>query len=105
MGMIDKMHIGFTKSVEKPKPVDVDAYLHDVLNPEDITGLTKKFKVAVTETSDYYRRAEIHVLAVNEDEVKKFVYDSVYEYDDKIDWDLDSGNNELEINEIEEVKE
>ena len=83
----------------------MEYYLDDVLNPEHLSGLTKKYKIQITETSDYYRRAEIHVLAVNEDEVKKFVYDSVYEYDDKIDWDLDSGNNELEINEIEEVKE
>ena len=83
----------------------MEYYLDDVLNPEHLSGLTKKYKIQITETSDYYRRAEIHVLAVNEDEATKFVYDSVYEYDEKNDWDPDSDNNELEINEIEEVKE
>ena len=89
----------------KSKITDIEYYLDDVLNPEHLSGLTKKYKIQITESSDYYRRAEIHVLAINKDEAKKFVYDDLYEYDDKIDWDPDSDNNELEINEIEEVKE
>jgi len=83
----------------------MEYYLDNVLNPEHLSGLTKKFKMQITESSDYFRRAEIHVLAVNETEAKKFVYDSLYEYDQEIDWDNDSDNNELDINEIEEVKE
>tara|TARA_Y100001951_G_scaffold81719_1_gene69967 strand:- start:199 stop:471 length:273 start_codon:yes stop_codon:yes gene_type:complete len=89
----------------KPKIADMEYYLDNVLNPEHLSGLTKKYKIEITESSDYYRRAEIHVLAVNESEAKKFVYDNLYEYDDKIDWDPDSDNNELDINEIVEVKE
>ena len=88
----------------KPKIDDMEYYLDDVINPEHVSGLTKKFRINITESSDYFRRAEIHVLAVNEAEAKKFVYDDLYEYDDKIDWDADSDNNELDINEIEEVK-
>ena len=79
-------------------------YLDNVLNPEDLSGLTKKYKINLTESSDYFRRAEIHVLAINETEAKKFVYDQIYEYDNEIDWDPDSDNNELDIDEIEEVK-
>ena len=104
MGMIDKMHIGFTKSVEKPKPVDVDAYLHDVLNPEDITGLTKKFKVAVTETSDYYRRAEVNILAINSIKAEEYVYNHLFDFDEDIDWEPDAGAAELEIDNVVEVK-
>ena len=83
----------------------MDYYLDNVLNPEDLSGLTKKYKINLTESSDYFRRAEIHVLAINETEAKKFVYDQIYEYDNEIDWDPDSDNNELDIDEIEEVKE
>ena len=79
-------------------------YLDNVLNPEALSGLTKKYKINLTESSDYFRRAEIHVLAINETEAKKFVYDQIYEYDNEIDWDPDSDNNELDIDEIEEVK-
>ena len=83
----------------------MEYYLDDVLNPEHLSGLTKKFKMHIIESSDYFRRAEIHVLAIDETEAKKFVYDNLYEYDNEIEWDLDSDNNELDIDEIEEVKE
>ena len=91
--------------MRKTKIHNMKHYLGDVLNPADLSGLTKKYKINLIETSDYFRRAEIHVLAINETEAKKFVYDQIYEYDDEIDWDSDSDNNELDIDKIEEVKE
>jgi len=83
----------------------MDDYLNEVLNPEDVSGLTKKYRIHVTESSNYYRRAEIQVLAINPKEAKEFVYDKLYEYDQEIDWDSDSDNDDLEIHAINEVKE
>ena len=86
-------------------------YLDNVLNPEYLSGLTKKYKIKIHQRGRIRRRAEIHVLAVNEAEAKKFVsaYDTLYSHlnriPHKIDWDENSDNIELVINEIEEVKE
>ena len=80
-------------------------YLDNVLNPEDLSGLTKKFKIQIKESSDYFRSAEIHVLALDKDEAKAFVYDNLYDYDQDIDWDSNTDNADLDVDEIEEVKE
>ena len=82
----------------------MEYYLHDVLNPEHLSGLTKKYRINVIETSDYIRRAEVHILALNETEAKKFVYNNLYEYDEEIDWDADSDNTEFDMQEMVEVE-
>ena len=82
----------------------MEYYLHDVLNPEHLSGLTKKYRINVIETSDYIRRAEVHILALNETEAKKFVYNNLYEYDEEIDWDADSDNTEFDVQEMVEVE-
>ena len=87
-----------------PKIADMEYYLHDVLNPEHLSGLPKKYRINVIETSDYIRRAEVHILALNETEAKKFVYNNLYEYDEEIDWDADSDNTEFDMQEMVEVE-
>ena len=89
----------------KTKITDMDDYLKEVLNPEDISGLTKKYRIQVTERSNYYRNAEVQVLAINPKEAKEFVYDNLYEYDEGIDWDSDSDGDDLDVVEINEVKD
>ena len=54
------------RNKQKSKITDMEYYLDNVLNPEDLSGLTKKYRINLIESSDYFRRAEIHILALNE---------------------------------------
>ena len=46
-------------------------YLQDVENPDDVTGLTKKYNVEITGQKTYWYTKDIEVLALDEDEAEE----------------------------------
>ena len=43
----------------------------DVENPDDVTGLTKKYNVEITGEKTYFYRKDIEILALNEDDAEQ----------------------------------
>ena len=80
----------------------------DVENPDDVTGLTKKYHIEITGQKTFWYRKDIDILALDEDEAEekaRVVFEDDYDHefnDDEAMHDNDEPDN-LEFK-VEESK-
>ena len=78
----------------------------DVENPDDVTGLTKKYSVEISGQKTYWYTKEIEILALNEDEAEekaREIFEDDYDHefnDDEASYDGDEPDN-LEFKVVE----
>ena len=82
---------------------DMEKYL-DVENPDDVTGLTKKYNVEITGQKTYFYRKDLEILALNEDDAEqkaRDIFEDDYDHefnDDEAMHDSDEPDNlEFEV--------
>jgi len=84
---------------------DMEEHL-DVENPDDVTGLTKKYNVEITGQKTFWYTKEIDVLALNEDEAEekaREIFEDDYDHEfesDEASYDSDEPDN-LEFKVVE----
>ena len=84
---------------------DMEEHL-DVENPDDVTGLTKKYNVEITGQKTFWYTKEIDVLALNEDEAEekaREIFEDDYDHEfesDEASYDHDEPDN-LEFKVVE----
>jgi len=82
---------------------DMEKHL-DVENPDDVTGLTKKYSVEITGQKTYFYRKDLEILALNEDDAEQKArdifeddYDHEFESDEAMHDSDEPDNLEFEV--------